>query len=220
MDGTPRAMAAAARFARFHASRDTAACRPSSCLKMSLIAAQRTLVAGRLRMAATLPLSAVILRLSRLVTVAECGLRGRVASRRPQRPKFCLEKGSCHRRREVRPTGESAASTKLATRSPTRSRSLALKEPTSRPNTESEKKNEEKFSFSKGPHETRVIFVQPGIGPFLRFFASTLQNFQVFACFLTVSQRPHIICNSCTLLRPQLWGYPFTPYLYFFFFFC
>ena len=35
MDGTPRAMAAAARFARFHASRDTGACRPTSCLKLS-----------------------------------------------------------------------------------------------------------------------------------------------------------------------------------------
>ena len=35
MDGTPRAMAAAARFARFHASRDTGACLPSSFLKMS-----------------------------------------------------------------------------------------------------------------------------------------------------------------------------------------
>ena len=35
MDGTPRAMAAAARFARIHASRDTGACRPTSCLKLS-----------------------------------------------------------------------------------------------------------------------------------------------------------------------------------------
>ena len=59
-----------------------------------------------------------------------------------------------------------------------------------------------------------MIFVPPGIGPLPRCFASTLQNFQVFACILTVSQRPHVICNSYTLLRPHLWEYPFTPYLY------
>ena len=35
MDGTHRAMAAAARFVRSHASRDTGACLPTSCLKMS-----------------------------------------------------------------------------------------------------------------------------------------------------------------------------------------
>ena len=37
---------------------------------------------------------------------------------------------------------------------------------------------------------------------------------RLFACILTVSQRPHVICDSYTLLRPHLWEYPFAPYLY------
>ena len=66
MDGTPRAMAAAARFARSHASCDTGACRPTSCLKMSGHNIPWCLAAGEwLIMADTLPLSAGILRLSR-----------------------------------------------------------------------------------------------------------------------------------------------------------
>ena len=56
--------------------------------------------------------------------------------------------------------------------------------------------------------ELGMIFVQQGISQPPRYFASTPQNFQVFACVLTVFQRPHNICNSYTLLRPQLCEYP------------
>ena len=73
------------------------------------MAARLTLVAGRRQMAATFLLSADILRLSRLVARAR-GVCVRFASRRPPRLKFLLEKGSRHRRQEVEPTGESAAS--------------------------------------------------------------------------------------------------------------
>ena len=45
-------------------------------------------------------------------------------------------------------------------------------------------------------------------------FASTLQNLQVSACILTVSQCQHVICYSYTLLHQHLWEYPFTLYLY------
>ena len=44
--------------------------------------------------------------------------------------------------------------------------------------------------------------------------AGTWPTLQVFACISTVSQRPHVICNSYKILRPHLWEYAFTPYLY------
>ena len=56
--------------------------------------------------------------------------------------------------------------------------------------------------------ELGMIFVQQGISQLPRCFASTPQNFQVFACVLTVFQRQHKICNRYTLLRPQLCEYP------------
>ena len=50
-----------------------------------------------------------------------------------------------------------------------------------------------------------------GSGPLQKCFAP---NFQLFACILTHSQRPLTIRKICTVLRPHLWEYPFTPYLY------
>ena len=60
----------------------------------------------------------------------------------------------------------------------------------------------------------RNDFRPAGNWPAPEMFCVHPQNFQVFACVLTVSQRPHKICNSYTLLRQHLWEYPFTPYLY------
>ena len=41
MDGTSRARSAAARFPQFHARRDTGACRPTNCSKMSIKTVRR-----------------------------------------------------------------------------------------------------------------------------------------------------------------------------------